>query len=308
LKNLMASEREKLLRLEDDIHKRVVGQDEAVSAVANAIRRARAGIGDRKRPIGSFIFLGPTGVGKTELARTLAQVLFDTEDAIVRIDMSEYGERHTVSRLIGAPPGYVGFEEGGQLTEAVRRRPYRVVLLDEIEKAHADVFNVLLQILDDGRLTDGHGRTVDFKNAIIIMTSNLGTELARQGRFDRDELMALLRRSFRPEFLNRVDEVVVFNPLSRDDIRKIVDIQLGRTMEMLTEQGVGLILNRGVEDVLAEESYDADFGARPLKRVIQRLVENPLAELILKARPSKVSVSVVDGKIALSPQGVQSGA
>jgi ATP-dependent Clp protease ATP-binding subunit ClpB len=308
LKNLMESEREKLLRLEDDIHKRVVGQDEAVSAVANAIRRARAGIGDRKRPIGSFIFLGPTGVGKTELARTLAQVLFDTEDAIVRIDMSEYGERHTVSRLIGAPPGYVGFEEGGQLTEAVRRRPYRVVLLDEIEKAHADVFNVLLQILDDGRLTDGHGRTVDFKNTIIIMTSNLGTELARQGRFDRDELMQLLRRSFRPEFLNRVDEVVVFNPLSRDDIRKIVDIQLGRTKEMLTEQGVGLILNRGVEDVLAEEGYDADFGARPLKRVIQRLIENPLAELILKARPSQVSVSVVDGKIALSPQGVQSGA
>jgi ATP-dependent Clp protease ATP-binding subunit ClpB len=308
LKNLMESEREKLLRLEDDIHKRVVGQDEAVSAVANAIRRARAGIGDRKRPIGSFIFLGPTGVGKTELARTLARVLFDTEDAIVRIDMSEYGERHTVSRLIGAPPGYVGFEEGGQLTEAVRRRPYRVVLLDEIEKAHADVFNVLLQILDDGRLTDGHGRTVDFKNTIIIMTSNLGTELARQGRFDRDELMALLRRSFRPEFLNRIDEVVVFNPLSREDIRKIVDIQLGRTREMLTEQGVGLIINRGVEDVLAEEGYDADFGARPLKRVIQRLVENPLAELILKARPAKVSVSVVDGKIALSPQGVQSGA
>jgi ATP-dependent Clp protease ATP-binding subunit ClpB len=190
----------------------------------------------------------------------------------------------------------------------VRRRPYRVVLLDESEKAHADVFNVLLQILDDGRLTDGHGRTVDFKNTIIIMTSNLGTELARQGRFDHDELMQLLRRSFRPEFLNRVDEVVVFNPLSREDIRKIVDIQLGRTREMLTEQGVGLIINRGVEDVLAEEGYDADFGARPLKRVIQRLIENPLAELILKARPSQVSVSVVDGKIALSPQGVQSGA
>jgi ATP-dependent Clp protease ATP-binding subunit ClpB len=303
LKNLMESEREKLLRLEDDIHKRVVGQDEAVKAIADAIRRARAGIGDRKRPIGSFIFLGPTGVGKTELARTLAQVLFDTEDAIVRIDMSEYGERHTVSRLIGAPPGYVGFEEGGQLTEAVRRRPYRVVLLDEIEKAHADVFNVLLQILDDGRLTDGHGRTVDFKNTIIIMTSNLGTELARQGRFDRDELMALLRRSFRPEFLNRVDDIVVFNPLSREDIRKIVDIQLARVRDLLTEQGVGLILNRGVEDVLAREGYDPDFGARPLKRVIQRLVENPLAELILKSRPAKVSVSVADGKIVLSQSG-----
>ncbi len=303
LKNLMESEREKLLRLEDDIHKRVVGQDEAVSAVANSIRRARAGIGDRKRPIGSFIFLGPTGVGKTELARTLARVLFDTEDAIVRIDMSEYGERHTVSRLIGAPPGYVGFDEGGQLTEAVRRRPYRVVLLDEIEKAHADVFNVLLQILDDGRLTDGHGRTVDFKNTIIIMTSNLGTELARQGRFDRDELMQLLRRSFRPEFLNRIDDVVVFNPLSREDIRKIVDIQLARVRDLLTEQGVGLILSQGVEDVLAQEGYDPDFGARPLKRVIQRLIENPLAELILKTRPAKVSVSVADGKIVLSQSG-----
>jgi ATP-dependent Clp protease ATP-binding subunit ClpB len=303
LKNLMESEREKLLRLEDDIHKRVVGQDEAVSAVANSIRRARAGIGDQKRPIGSFIFLGPTGVGKTELARTLAQVLFDTEEAIVRIDMSEYGERHTVSRLIGAPPGYVGFEEGGQLTEAVRRRPYRVVLLDEIEKAHADVFNVLLQILDDGRLTDGHGRTVDFKNTIIIMTSNLGTELARQGRFDRDELMALLRRSFRPEFLNRIDDVVVFNPISREDIRKIVDIQLARVRDLLTEQGVGLILDQGVEDVLAEEGYDPDFGARPLKRVIQRLVENPLAELILKTRPTTVSLSVADGKIVLSQSG-----
>jgi ATP-dependent Clp protease ATP-binding subunit ClpB len=303
LKNLMESEREKLLRLEDDIHKRVVGQDEAVSAVANSIRRARAGIGDQKRPIGSFIFLGPTGVGKTELARTLARVLFDTEEAIVRIDMSEYGERHTVSRLIGAPPGYVGFEEGGQLTEAVRRRPYRVVLLDEIEKAHADVFNVLLQILDDGRLTDGHGRTVDFKNTIIIMTSNLGTELARQGRFDRDELMALLRRSFRPEFLNRIDDVVVFNPISREDIRKIVDIQLARVRDLLTEQGVGLILDQGVEDVLAEEGYDPDFGARPLKRVIQRLVENPLAELILKTRPTTVSLSVADGKIVLSQSG-----
>jgi ATP-dependent Clp protease ATP-binding subunit ClpB len=307
LRNLMESERDKLLRLEEELHKRVVGQDEGVSAVANAIRRARSGIGDRKRPIGSFIFLGPTGVGKTELARALSQVLFDTEDAIVRIDMSEYGERHTVSRLIGAPPGYVGFEEGGQLTEAVRRRPYRVVLLDEIEKAHADVFNVLLQILDDGRLTDGHGRTVDFKNTIIIMTSNLGSELARGGRVEREDLLALLRRSFRPEFLNRIDEIVIFNPLSREDIRKIVDIQLARLQVSLTEQGVGLIISRGVEDVLAKEGFDPDFGARPLKRTIQRLLENPLAELILRSRPEKVEASVVDGHIVLSPSGAQSG-
>jgi ATP-dependent Clp protease ATP-binding subunit ClpB len=307
LRNLLESERQKLLRLEDEIHRRVVGQDEAVSAVANAIRRARAGIGERKRPIGSFIFMGPTGVGKTELARTLAQVLFDTEDAIVRIDMSEYGERHTVSRLIGAPPGYVGFEEGGQLTEAVRRRPYRVVLLDEIEKAHSDVFNVLLQILDDGRLTDGHGRTVDFKNTIVIMTSNVGTELARGGRADSDELLPLLRRHFRPEFLNRIDEIVVFKPLSRDDIRRIVDIQLARLVDCLTGQGVGLIIERGVEDVLAKDGFDPDFGARPLKRTIQRLLENPLAELILRRRPEHVRASVTNGHIALSPSGGQSG-
>jgi ATP-dependent Clp protease ATP-binding subunit ClpB len=302
LKNLLESEREKLLRMEDEIHKRVVGQDEAVAAVANAIRRARAGIGDRKRPIGSFIFLGPTGVGKTELAKTLSQVLFDTEDAIVRIDMSEYGERHTVSRLVGAPPGYVGFEEGGQLTEAVRRRPYRVVLLDEIEKAHADVFNLLLQILDDGRLTDGHGRTVDFKNTIIIMTSNLGTELARAGRIDRDELMALLRRTFRPEFLNRVDETVVFNPLSKVDVRKIADIQLARLKAVLTEQGIELIIDAGVEDVLAEEGYDPEFGARPLKRVIQHRLEDPIARLVLELRPQQLKAAVRDGSIVLLPK------
>jgi ATP-dependent Clp protease ATP-binding subunit ClpB len=307
LKNLMESEREKLVRLESEIHKRVVGQDEAVAAVANAIRRARAGIGDRKRPIGSFIFLGPTGVGKTELAKTLAQVLFDTEESIVRLDMSEYGERHTVSRLVGAPPGYIGFEEGGQLTEAVRRRPYRVILLDEIEKAHPDVFNLLLQILDDGRLTDGHGRTVNFKNTVIIMTSNIGTELARQGRVDRGELMGLLRQSFRPEFLNRVDEIVVFNPLSRDDIRKIVDIQLQNLKQALTDENIGLIIDRGVEDVIAMEGFDPDYGARPLKRTIQRLIENPLAELILAERPSAVRVEVIEGRIALSPSGAQLG-
>lgn len=300
VKNLMESEREKLIRLESEIHKRVIGQDEAVSAVANAIRRARAGIGDRRKPIGSFIFLGPTGVGKTELARTLAQVLFDTEDAMVRIDMSEYGERHTVSRLVGAPPGYVGFEEGGQLTEAVRRRPYRVVLLDEIEKAHGDVFNILLQVLDDGRLTDGHGRVVSFKNTIVIMTSNLGTELARGGRIDREELMALLRRRFRPEFLNRIDEIVVFNPLTREDIRKIVDLQLDRLRADLTEQGIELIIDVGVEDVLAEAGYDPEFGARPLKRVIQQQLENQLARLVLERRPERVKVAVHQGRIVLS--------
>ena len=302
VRNMLESEREKLLRLEEEIHRRVVGQDEAVAAVADAIRRARSGIGDRQKPIGSFIFLGPTGVGKTELAKTLARSLFDTEEAIVRIDMSEYMERHTVSRLVGAPTGYVGFEEGGQLTEAVRRRPYRVVLLDEIEKAHHDVFNVLLQILDDGRLTDGHGRTVDFKNTIIIMTSNLGTELAREGKFDRAELMALMKRSFRPEFLNRVDEVVVFNPLSREDIAKIVDIQLGDLHGRLTEEGVELIINSGAKQLLAEEGFDPDFGARPLKRTIQKRLENPLARIILERSPARVVVSVSDGKIELKPE------
>jgi ATP-dependent Clp protease ATP-binding subunit ClpB len=301
LKNLLESEREKLLRLEDEIHKRVIGQDEAVSAVADAIRRARSGIGDRHKPIGSFIFLGPTGVGKTELAKALAQVLFDTEEAIVRLDMSEYMERHTVSRLVGAPPGYVGFEEGGQLTEAVRRRPYRVVLLDEIEKAHHDVFNVLLQILDDGRLTDGHGRTVDFKNTLILMTSNLGTELARDGRFDRDELTRLMKSHFRPEFLNRIDEVVVFNPLSRDDIAAIVKLQLGRLRDVLTEEGVELIINSGIEQLLAEQGFDPEFGARPLKRTIQRTLENPLARLILEQGPKRVVASVADGRIQLTP-------
>ncbi len=300
VKNLLESEREKLLRLEEEIHKRVIGQDEAVSAVANAIRRARAGIAERKKPIGSFIFLGPTGVGKTELAKTLAQVLFDSEDAMVRLDMSEYMEKHTVSRLIGAPPGYVGFEEGGQLTEAVRRRPYRVVLLDEIEKAHPDVFNILLQILDDGRLTDGHGRVVDFKNTVIIMTSNLGTDLARGGRFDREELMALLRQQFRPEFLNRIDEIVIFKPLTREEIRKIVDLQLTRLKNQLTEEGIDVIINPGVEDVLAKEGYDPEFGARPLKRVIQHRIENQLARLILEKRPDKVTISVVDGEIVVS--------
>jgi len=302
VKNLLESEREKLLRLEDEIHKRIVGQNKAVAAVANAIRRARAGIGERKKPIGSFIFLGPTGVGKTELAKTLAQVLFDSDDAMVRLDMSEYMEKHTVSRLIGAPPGYVGFEEGGQLTEAVRRRPYRVVLLDEIEKAHPDVFNILLQILDDGRLTDGHGRVVDFRNTVVIMTSNLGTEMARNGRFDQDELMALLRKNFRPEFLNRIDEIVVFEPLTKTEIRKIVDLQLARLKQQLTEEGVEVIIEPGVEDLLAKEGYDPEFGARPLKRVIQKRIENQLATLILEKRPQKIKIKVADDEIVLLPE------
>ncbi|MEO0070082.1 MAG: AAA family ATPase, partial [candidate division WOR-3 bacterium] len=299
VKNLLASEREKLLRLEEEIHRRVVGQDEAVRAVANAIRRARAGIAERKKPIGSFIFLGPTGVGKTELAKTLASVLFDSEEAMVRLDMSEYMEKHTVSRLIGAPPGYVGFEEGGQLTEAVRRRPYRVVLLDEIEKAHPDVFNILLQILDDGRLTDGHGRVVDFKNTVIIMTSNLGTDMARGGRFDRDELLALLRRHFRPEFLNRIDEIVIFKTLSREEIREIVQLQLARLRNQLTEEGIEVIIEPEVEDVLAKEGYVPEFGARPLKRVIQQRIENQLAKLILERRPNKISITAKGDEIVV---------
>ncbi len=302
VKNLLESEREKLLRLEDEIHKRVIGQDEAVTAVANAIRRARAGIAERKKPIGSFIFLGPTGVGKTELAKTLAYVLFDSEDALVRLDMSEYMEKHTVSRLIGAPPGYVGFEEGGQLTEAVRRRPYRVILLDEIEKAHPDVFNILLQILDDGRLTDGHGRVVDFKNTVVIMTSNLGTEMARGGRFDRAQLLTLLRRHFRPEFLNRIDEIVVFQPLSPEEIRKIVDLQLARLKQQLTEEGISVIIAPGVEEIIAKEGYDPEFGARPLKRVIQHQIENQLAKLILEKRPDKIRVKVENGEVVVSSE------
>ncbi|MGQ9708234.1 MAG: ATP-dependent chaperone ClpB [bacterium] len=301
VKNLLESEREKLLHLEEEIHRRLVDQNEAVSAVANAIRRARAGIGEQKKPIGSFLFLGPTGVGKTELAKTLAQVLFDSEEALVRLDMSEYMEKHTVSRLIGAPPGYVGFEEGGQLTEAVRRRPYRVILLDEIEKAHPDVFNILLQILDDGRLTDGHGRVVDFKNTVVIMTSNLGTELARGGRVDKDEIVALLRRHFRPEFLNRIDEIVIFQPLGKAEMREIVKLQLARLKNQLTEEGIDVIINAGVEDILVKEGYDPEFGARPLKRVIQSQIENQLARLILEKRPERVAIKVENGEIVLLP-------
>ena len=266
---LMEGETEKLIQIEERLHERVVGQDEAVSAVANALRRARSGLQDPNRPIGSFVFLGPTGVGKTELGRALAEFMFDDERAMVRLDMSEYQERHTVARLIGAPPGYVGYEEGGQLTEAVRRRPYSVVLLDEIEKAHHEVFDVLLQILDDGRLTDGHGRTVDFRNTVIIMTSNVRSA-------------AGMRDIFRPEFLNRIDEIIEFHPLTRDQISAIVELQLARLRERLATRGLSLELTDAAKEVLAEAGWDPTYGARPLKRALQRLVENPLALRLLE--------------------------
>ncbi len=282
---LLEGEMEKLLRMEERIHQRVVGQDEAVQAIANAVRRSRSGLQDPDRPIGSFIFLGPTGVGKTELARALAEFLFDDERALVRIDMGEYQEKHTVSRLIGAPPGYVGYEEGGQLTEAVRRRPYSVILLDEIEKAHPEVFNVLLQLLDDGRLTDGQGRTVDFRNTVVIMTSNLGTELwddpARSAEATEEEVRQLLTRHFRPEFLNRIDEVIIFHRLTRQDLRQIVDIQLRRVQARLEEQGYAMQVSEQAKDYLAEKGYDPVYGARPLKRTIQRELQDPLALKIL---------------------------
>ncbi len=283
---LMEGEIQKLLRMEQNLHLRVVGQDEAIAAVSNAIRRARAGLQDPNRPLGSFIFLGPTGVGKTELARALAEFLFDDENAMVRIDMSEYMEKHAVSRLIGAPPGYVGYEEGGQLTEVVRRRPYCVVLFDEIEKAHHDVFNILLQVLDDGRLTDGQGRTVDFKNTVIIMTSNVGSAAIHeyQGRPEqmRAAMMEALRANFRPEFLNRVDEVIVFSSLTREEIARIVDIQIARTAKRLADRGIALKLTDAARERLAEEGYDPTYGARPLKRVIQQRILDPLALQVLQ--------------------------
>jgi ATP-dependent Clp protease ATP-binding subunit ClpB len=278
---LLEGEMHKLVHLEEALHERLVDQEEAVEAVANAIRRSRAGLSDPNRPIGSFLFLGPTGVGKTELARALAEYLFDDERAIVRVDMSEYQERHNVSRLVGAPPGYVGYEEGGQLTEAVRRRPYSVVLLDEIEKAHSDVFNVLLQLLDDGRLTDGQGRTVDFRNTIVIMTSNLGSAaFADRGMSpekQREEVLADVRAVFRPEFVNRIDELLVFKPLGREEIEAIVRIQLRGLERRLAERRLTVSLTEAAQEYLAEKGYDPEFGARPLKRLIQREVQDPLA-------------------------------
>jgi ATP-dependent Clp protease ATP-binding subunit ClpB len=287
---MLEGEKERLLQMENVVQERVVGQEEAVTVVANAIRRSRAGLSDPRRPIGSFLFLGPTGVGKTELTKALANFLFDTDDAMVRIDMSEFMEKHSVARLIGAPPGYVGYEEGGYLTEAVRRRPYSVILMDEVEKAHPDVFNVLLQVLDDGRLTDGQGRTVDFRNTVIVMTSNLGSqmiqEMAGEENYDamKAAVMEIVGQHFRPEFLNRVDDIVVFHPLDRDHIRKIVDIQLGYLRDRLAERDMRIHLSDAARDRLADAGFDPVYGARPLKRAIQQQVENPLAQEILQGR------------------------
>jgi len=299
---LLEGEVEKLLRMEEALHRRVVGQDEAVEAVSNAVRRARAGLQDANRPIGTFIFLGPTGVGKTELARALAEFLFDTEEAMVRIDMSEYQERHTVSRLIGAPPGYVGYDEGGQLTEAIRRRPYSVVLFDEIEKAHAEVFNALLQLLDEGRLTDGHGRTVDFTNTIVIMTSNTGSRWIKELGIEaaRDKVMEELDRTFRPEFLNRIDEIILFRSLTRENLLEIVDIQMRHLRELLAERNIELEMDGAARQHLADAGYDPVYGARPLKRVIQREVQDPLALALLRgefAEGDTVRVDARDGQV-----------
>jgi ATP-dependent Clp protease ATP-binding subunit ClpB len=295
---MMEGEVQKLIHMEERLRRRVVGQDEAIEAVSNAVRRARAGIQDPNRPIGSFIFMGPTGVGKTELARALAEFLFDDEQAMIRIDMSEYQERHTVSRLIGAPPGYVGYEEGGQLTEAVRRRPYSVILFDEVEKAHPEVFNVLLQVLDDGRLTDGQGRTVDFKNTVAIMTSNIGSQHIQDIRDDEGEMrrrvMEALRQHFRPEFLNRVDDIIIFHPLDADVLKRIVDIQVGQVLKRLAERKIRIELTDDAKELLAEEGFDMVYGARPLKRAIQRDVLNPLAAKILSGEVKEGSAVVVD--------------
>ncbi len=307
LSKMLQSERQKLLVIEDELHKRVIGQDDAVTAVSDAVKRSRAGMGDDKRPIGSFIFLGPTGVGKTELARTLADYLFDDEDAMIRIDMSEYMESHNVSRLVGAPPGYVGYEEGGQLTEAVRRKPFSVVLLDEIEKAHPDVFNILLQILDDGRLTDSKGRTVNFKNTIIIMTSNIGAQLiqSEMEKIDganresilsglQEKLLHALKQRVRPEFLNRIDEVILFTPLTRADLKKIVLIQFDHIRAAAMRQRISLSLSEAAIAWLSEAGFDPAFGARPLKRVMQKKITNKISELILAGKVQEGEAVVVD--------------
>jgi ATP-dependent Clp protease ATP-binding subunit ClpB len=305
ISRLLEGETQKLIHMEDRLHKRVVGQDDALTIISNAVRRARAGLQDPNRPIGSFIFLGPTGVGKTELARALAEFLFDDERAMVRIDMSEYQEKHTVSRMVGAPPGYVGYEEGGQLTESVRRRPYSVVLFDEIEKAHHDVFNLLLQMLDDGRLTDGQGRTVDFRNTVVIMTSNLGNQLWEGGRdVSRNEITQVLRANFRPEFLNRIDEIVIFHPLTKEHLAQIVDIQLHRVSILIHDKGYTMEISEAAREYLAEVGFDPDFGARPLKRAIQRELLDPLALLILSGEFTEGDIIRVDRdqeKLQFSP-------
>jgi ATP-dependent Clp protease ATP-binding subunit ClpB len=299
---LMEGEVQKLIRMEERLHQRLVGQEDAVEAVANAIRRARAGLQDPNRPLGSFMFLGPTGVGKTELARALAEFLFDSEQAMVRIDMSEYQEKHTVSRMIGAPPGYVGYDEAGQLTEAIRRRPYAVVLFDEVEKAHPEVLNVLLQLLDDGRLTDGKGRTVDFKNTVVIMTSNLGSHLiAEQGGGElsegaRRQVMEALRAHFRPEFLNRIDEIIFFHSLSREHLKEIIDIQLRGLMRRLEERKIHVTLTDAAKGMLVDEGYEPTYGARPLKRTIQRRVLDPFAMRVLQVEFGEGDHVVVDVK------------
>ncbi|MCH8199307.1 MAG: AAA family ATPase [Chloroflexi bacterium] len=320
---LMEGEGDRLLHLEDRLHERLIGQDEAITAVADAIRRSRAGLKDEKRPIGSFMFLGPTGVGKTELARALAEYLFDDEENMVRIDMSEYGERHTVSRLIGAPPGYVGYDEAGQLTEAVRRRPYRVVLFDEIEKAHPDIFNVMLQILDDGHLTDGHGRTVDFRNTIVIMTSNLGTEEFSRGAIgfqaskqkaseqerQRGAVMDALKKEFRPEFLNRVDDFIVFQQLTEEQLAQIVELMVNKVRERLSDRGLSIELSDGAKAWLVEEGYDPVFGARPLRRAVERHVENEIAKRILAGELKEndtVLVDVAKGKLTFARKAAAS--
>jgi len=306
---MLQSEKQKLLSLETELHKRVVGQDEAIGAVADAIRRSRAGLQDTKRPIGSFIFLGTTGVGKTELAKALAEFLFNNENSMVRIDMSEYQERHTVSRLVGAPPGYIGYEESGQLTEAVRRKPYSVVLLDEIEKAHPDVFNILLQVLDDGRLTDNKGRTVDFKNTIIIMTSNIGSTIIQENMehvtdknrdevYDRtrEQVFELLKKTIRPEFLNRIDEIIMFKPLTKDEIQTVVELQLENVQKMLKKSDIRLRATKKAIQFIATLGFDPQFGARPIKRVIQKNLLNELSKMILEGTVNKEKEILVDEK------------
>ena len=302
---MLQSDREKLLRLEDELHKRVVGQQEAIVAVSDAVRRSRAGLQDQKKPIGSFLFLGTTGVGKTELAKALAEYLFDDESAMTRIDMSEYQERHAVSRLVGAPPGYVGYDEGGQLTEAVRRKPYSVVLLDEIEKAHPDTFNILLQVLDEGRLTDNKGRIADFKNTIIIMTSNMGSGIIEE-KFNavkdiptaieaaRTEVLGLLKQTVRPEFINRIDDIVMFTPLNQDNIKEIVSLQLRQVTKMLGKQNITLDATEEAISLLAKQGFDPQFGARPVKRTIQKEVLNELSKQILSGKVTTDSIILID--------------